>query len=218
MESSDLSVSEVGVMRASESGPIVAGDAADALRLVEVRGSAFEMGRHAWRPVQALDTRLPRCAAGPSRSKKAPWAKAVGEKDLLRRTEPTMSYVERELPHLAEDTRGAGKSGSLGEEIHLLNIQGDLRYGLLSGCTSFAVASPDGVLIGQNFDFPPTFQDFVQLLHASPSTDRGFWPSGLPELCLTADRTARVWCSWAMGSVVRIGGQVSPLSSRTDRR
>ncbi len=136
--------------------------------LVEVKGTAYEMGRQHGEQ------------AGELVRKYLIWIERLAGKprDLLcRNAHRFLGVIERLSPKYVEEVRGlADGAGISFSEALLCQVRTQALYGGEAGCTTFALrgeATLDGnVLIGQNQEFEPEFADVAIVLRVCPADGR----------------------------------------------
>lgn len=136
--------------------------------LVEVKGTAYEMGRQHGEQVGELVRNyliwIERLAGKP--------------RDLLcRNAHRFLGVIERLSPKYVEEVRGlADGAGISFSEALLCQARTQALYGGEAGCTTFALrgeATFDGnVLIGQNQEFEPEFAEVAIVLRVCPTDGR----------------------------------------------
>ncbi len=136
--------------------------------LIEVKGTAYEMGRQHGEQ------------AGDLVKKYLIWIERLAgkPKDLLcRNAQGFLGAIERLSPKYVEEVRGlADGAGISFAEALLCQARAQALYGGEAGCTAFALrgeATLDGkVLVGQNQEFEPEFADLAIVLRVSPTDGR----------------------------------------------
>ena len=136
--------------------------------LIEVAGTAREMGRQHGEQAAALITRY------------LAWIeKSTGKNrdELGARTRAFEPFIDTLNPLLLDEVRGLAEGAAIPYEHALLcQARGEAVKAPLEGCTAFALnatATRHGqTLAGQNQDLPPEFSDIGIVLHLKPSDGR----------------------------------------------
>jgi predicted choloylglycine hydrolase len=136
--------------------------------LIEVKGTAYEMGRQHGEQAGDLVRKylllIERLAGKP--------------RDILcRNAERFLEVIERLSPKYVEEVRGLAEGARISfAEAQLCQVRTQALYGGEAGCTAFALrgeATLDGlILIGQNQEFEPEFAEVATLLRVCPTDGR----------------------------------------------
>jgi hypothetical protein len=136
--------------------------------LIEVKGTAYEMGRQHGEQ------------AGELVRKYLLWIERLAGKPrefLCRNAQRFLGVIERLSPKYVEEVRGlADGAGISFAEALLCQVRTQALYCGEAGCTTFALrgeATLDGqVLIGQNQEFEPEFAEVAMVLRVCPTDGR----------------------------------------------
>ena len=91
---------------------------------------------------------------------------------IFAEMKPYVDYSNQYAPHLLEEIKGIAEgSGISFEEAFFLNTRGEFTYAR-QGCTSFAIpkalSADNQVMVAQNVDLGPQFEDLGVILHIVP--------------------------------------------------